>query len=114
MLLPQLLALTVALAPTLVSAALFPKDSLVKMIDAKQFKKVMKENVCRAMPRIRSLFRTHSRLATANEHCGVRSALVWGMPLSLVHLPMFEPNRHISTVNNWRRSTARLLLGSTL
>lgn len=46
MLLPQLLTLTLALAPALVSAALFPKESLVKMIDAKGFKKAMKENVC--------------------------------------------------------------------
>ena len=40
-----LLALTLALTPSLASAALFPKDTLVKMIDAKEFKKVMKENV---------------------------------------------------------------------
>ena len=38
-------ALVVALTPSLASAALFPKDSLVKQIDAKGFKKVMKENV---------------------------------------------------------------------
>ncbi|KAI0730975.1 hypothetical protein C8Q76DRAFT_793086 [Earliella scabrosa] len=37
-------ALVVALTPSLASAALFPKDSLVKQIDAKGFKKVMKEN----------------------------------------------------------------------
>ena len=49
MLLSQWLAVTVALAsaPNFVSAALFPKDSLVKMIDAKGFKKAMKENVRR-------------------------------------------------------------------
>lgn len=40
-----LLALTLALTPSLASAALFPKDTLVKMLDAKEFKKVMKENV---------------------------------------------------------------------
>lgn len=45
MFLPHLLALTLALAPALVSAAIFPPDSLVKMLDAKGFKKVMKENV---------------------------------------------------------------------
>ncbi|KAI0339552.1 hypothetical protein BDW22DRAFT_563975 [Trametopsis cervina] len=38
------LAVTLALAPTLVSAGIFPKDSLVKMLDAKGFKKAMKEN----------------------------------------------------------------------
>lgn len=37
--------LAFALAPSLVSAALFPPDSLVKVIDAKGFKKAMKANV---------------------------------------------------------------------
>ena len=43
MLLPQLLA--IALAPALVSAALFPKDTKVKQLDAKGFRKMMKQNV---------------------------------------------------------------------
>ncbi|RPD58949.1 hypothetical protein L226DRAFT_536484 [Lentinus tigrinus ALCF2SS1-7] len=37
-------ALALALTPSLASAALFPKDSLVKQIDTKGFKKAMKEN----------------------------------------------------------------------
>jgi hypothetical protein len=41
----QTLALAFAIAPSLVSAALFPSDSLVKVIDAKNFKKAMKANV---------------------------------------------------------------------
>ena len=46
MLTPQLFAvLTLVLSPTLVWGALFPKDSLVKMLDAKGFKKAMRENV---------------------------------------------------------------------
>ncbi|KII86004.1 hypothetical protein PLICRDRAFT_144787 [Plicaturopsis crispa FD-325 SS-3] len=44
MLLPQVLALTLALAPSFASAAIFPPDSLVKMIDAKGFRKAMREN----------------------------------------------------------------------
>jgi protein disulfide-isomerase A6 len=44
MLIQQILALTLALAPSLASAAIFPKDSRVKMLDAKGFKKVMKRN----------------------------------------------------------------------
>ncbi|KLO09566.1 hypothetical protein SCHPADRAFT_907668 [Schizopora paradoxa] len=44
MMLPQLLALSLALAPNLVSAAIFPDNSLVKMIDAKGFKNAMKQN----------------------------------------------------------------------
>jgi len=40
----QILTLACAIAPSLVSAALFPPDSLVKMIDAKDFKKAMKAN----------------------------------------------------------------------
>ena len=45
MLLPQIIACTLVLAPSLASAAIFPKDSQVKMIDAKGFKKAMKQNV---------------------------------------------------------------------
>jgi len=40
----QILAFAFAIAPSLVSAALFPPDSLVKVIDAKGFKKAMKKN----------------------------------------------------------------------
>lgn len=47
MLLPQLLVLTLAVGPAVVQAALFPKDSLVKMLDAKGFRKMMKQNVRR-------------------------------------------------------------------
>ncbi|KAI9062741.1 hypothetical protein FKP32DRAFT_1593405 [Trametes sanguinea] len=38
------LPLAIALTPSLVSAALFPSDTVVKMLDAKDWKKVMKEN----------------------------------------------------------------------
>jgi protein disulfide-isomerase A6 len=34
-----------ALAPTLISAAVFPKGGLVKEIDAQGFKKIMRGNV---------------------------------------------------------------------
>lgn len=48
MLLPylHLLTLTLALVPSFVSAAIYPKNSMVKMIDAKGFKNALKENVC--------------------------------------------------------------------
>ncbi|GLB41520.1 putative thioredoxin [Lyophyllum shimeji] len=36
--------LALALAPSLASAAIFPKDTLVKMLDPKGFRKVMKQN----------------------------------------------------------------------
>ncbi|TFY70246.1 hypothetical protein EVG20_g2752 [Dentipellis fragilis] len=42
--LPQLLALSLALAPSVVSAALFPSNSLVKFLDAKSWKQAMKAN----------------------------------------------------------------------
>ncbi|KAH9968412.1 hypothetical protein BGW80DRAFT_1338369 [Lactifluus volemus] len=42
--LPHLLAFTLTLVPSLVSAALYPRDSLVKTIDTKGFRNVMKEN----------------------------------------------------------------------
>ena len=41
----QLLVLSLALAPNLVSAALFPRNSQVKMIGHKEFKEAMKQNV---------------------------------------------------------------------
>jgi len=44
MILPQLLILGLALGPSLSNAALFPPDSLVKVIDAKGFKRAMKQN----------------------------------------------------------------------
>ncbi|KIM90274.1 hypothetical protein PILCRDRAFT_812003 [Piloderma croceum F 1598] len=40
----QIFALTLVLAPSLVSAAIFPKDTHVKMLDAKSFKRAMKKN----------------------------------------------------------------------
>ena len=45
MLSTQLAALILALAPSLVSAGMFPKDSLVKTLDHKTFKQAMKTNV---------------------------------------------------------------------
>ena len=42
----QFIALTLALAPSLASAAIFPPNTQVKMLDAKGFKKAMKTNVC--------------------------------------------------------------------
>lgn len=49
-------ALGLALTPSLASAALFPKDTLVKQIDAKDFKKAMKENVCNCLPSVLPCF----------------------------------------------------------
>ncbi|EJC99936.1 uncharacterized protein FOMMEDRAFT_112230 [Fomitiporia mediterranea MF3/22] len=43
--LPQLLLLSLAVAPNLVTGALFPKNSQVKMIGHKEFKAAMKENM---------------------------------------------------------------------
>lgn len=45
MILPQLLTLGLVLGPLISHAAIFPPDSLVKVIDAKGFKKAMKQNV---------------------------------------------------------------------
>ena len=61
MLLPQLLVLTLAVGPAIVQAALFPKDSLVKQLDAKGFRKAMKENV-----RGHSLAESHADELTSN------------------------------------------------
>lgn len=43
--LPHLLVFILTLAPSIVSAALYPKDSLVKMVDTKGFRNALKENV---------------------------------------------------------------------
>ena len=43
--LPQLLFLSMVLAPCTVSAAVFPKDTLVKFIDERGFNAAMKQNV---------------------------------------------------------------------
>lgn len=42
MMLPQYLVLSLALAPSMVSAVLFPLDSLVNVVDHKGFKDAMK------------------------------------------------------------------------
>ena len=75
MLSPKILTLAFALAPSLVSAALFPPDSLVKVIDAKGFKKAMKANVgpvdfswTRGMTLI---------IYSGNKYGGFRCTLVW-------------------------------------
>jgi protein disulfide-isomerase A6 len=43
----NLLVLSLALIPSLVSAAIFPSNSIVKMLDEKGFRKAMKTNVSR-------------------------------------------------------------------
>ena len=73
-------ALTLALTPSLASAALFPSNTLVKQIDAKGFKAAMKENVRGTTFLALSGF-TYSPNAAANERRGIRSALVWGTSL---------------------------------
>ena len=45
MLTRNLLVFSLALIPTLVSAAIFPSNSIVKMLDEKGFRKAMKTNV---------------------------------------------------------------------
>lgn len=75
MLWPQALALTLALVPSLVSAAIFPPNTKVKMLDATSFHKVMKKNV-----RMRRC--VHGLHCTLNktigiEHGCVRRAMVW-------------------------------------
>ena len=44
--LSPLSVLALALVPSLVSASLYPKDSLVKMVDTVGFRNALKENVC--------------------------------------------------------------------
>jgi protein disulfide-isomerase A6 len=44
--LPYLSILVLTLVPLLVSAALYPKDSFVKMVDTRGFRNALKENVC--------------------------------------------------------------------
>lgn len=50
------LLLSLVFVPAFVSAAVFPPDSLVKMLDAKSFKKAMKANVRLSCPYSLHLF----------------------------------------------------------
>ncbi len=61
-------ALTLALTPSLASAALFSKDSLVKQLDPKGFRKVMKENVRALVQLLSSTF-----YAAVREHAARRA-----------------------------------------
>ena len=64
--------------PTFVSAGLFPKSSLVKMIDAKGFREIMKLNVS-----VMALLHLH-----ASFHCGV--SIVPCIAVVFVFLPSFH------------------------
>lgn len=89
MLLPQIIAVTLALAPSLASAAIFPKDSQVKMIDAKGFKKAMKQNVCTPI--------THAQTNKADWN--------WDRKQASLHLWLHGA----VTVNGWCQSTPKPL-----
>ena len=69
---PKILALAFTMAPSLVFAALFPPDSLVKMIDAKGFRKAMKANVG-----FHSFFLENADYYSGNKCCGFCCTLVW-------------------------------------
>ena len=87
--LPVLL-FTAMMLPSFAEAGIFYKNSPVKMLDAKSFKKVMRENVRCAV--VGSVFSLESSLANvclggggiANERRGVCRALVWGAYLYCV------------------------------
>jgi len=86
MLFPQLpfLLLAATMFPSFVEAGMFYKNSPVKMLDAKSFKKAMRENVrCvvvwNALSLESSLAGVFWVVNIANEHRGVRCALVWGL-----------------------------------
>jgi hypothetical protein len=75
MLSPKILTLAFALTPSLVSAALFPPDSLVKVIDAKGFKKAMKANVGLVdFTWTRGMIIT---ICSGNKYGGFRCTVVW-------------------------------------
>lgn len=69
----QLFAL--ALVPSLVSGAIFPLDSHVKMLDPKSFKKALKTNVSRRVGLSREIGVSDSQIE--NELGCFCSALVW-------------------------------------
>ena len=87
MLLPRLLAF--ALVPLLASAAIFPPGTLVQSIDAKGFKKAMKENVCLLVELHLILLTFYgirqrtSLVAFVAPWCGVR--LLHYFPLTIVN-----------------------------
>jgi len=72
-----LLVLFLAMVPSLVYAALFPSNSMVKMLDEKGFRKAMKANVSRVGFLLGQGVLTFGLLANG---CGcVCCALVWCM-----------------------------------
>jgi protein disulfide-isomerase A6 len=70
----QIFALTLALAPSLASAAIFPKDTHVKMLDAKSFKKAMKKNVSHINV---CHWLVLNAKVLGNKRCRVCRAMVW-------------------------------------
>lgn len=107
-----LFAVALALAPTFVSAGIFPKGSLVKMIGPKEFKEAMKENVRRGVALVSCWYLTLP--FAANNHCGVHSALVRGMSTLGKAVSLHSTNSTDSTVNAWLQSTRKLPSDCTL
>lgn len=107
MLLPQLLTLALALAPSLVAAAIFPADTRVKMLDAKKFKKVMKENVHVVLLLLLQIRVNSVSLLADQCRCVCCSVVRCTFPLeqciALLSLLMVL----YSTVKGWRRNIAK-------
>lgn len=104
MLFSQFLALSVALAPTAVSAALFPKSSQVKNIDAKGFRKAMGENVRLTLS---VLYFGRLFMFADDFYRGLHCALVWcefAFPMWLQQNSKLASN---SIVKKWHQSTAK-------
>lgn len=102
--LTKLLAVSLAVAPSLVSAALFPKDSLVKMSSPKEFKAIMKENV-----RLPHVVRFGYNLMMIVDHqcLRVRRTVVWSECLQKsvwrITYTDYLPNSEIALSENGTR-----------
>lgn len=119
MLLPQLFTLLLAVSPAVVQAGLFPKDTLIKQIDARGFKKAMKQNVSPGgSPAATRNEMTYTSFLVLDDpgRC-VRGSVVWRTyPCRYRRGPAFLTFGPVpdSIVNGWRQSLARLLWVSIL
>lgn len=82
MLLPKLLAVALAASPAMVSAAIFPSNTQVKMIGPKGFREALKENVCLYLEWF-MVGEADCLLYVDHECCCIRRSLVWCMGVHL-------------------------------
>src|SRR6267154_6010716 len=101
MLLSAVTALLVLL-PAIVSAAIFPPDTKVRMLDPKSFRRAMQSNV----GDLKSLFKNWNLITFIHQRTSVVAFVAPWCGVSYRILVSFTlTNMHTSTVNEWLPST---------